>query len=63
MKNRGKRTVPVCIALTGGKARTLRVLLTRLAFAIFFVAVAPRPGLAQEPSLEPDLSYRNVINV
>jgi endoglucanase len=48
MKNRGKRTVPVCIALTGGKARTLHVLLSRLTFAIFFVAVAPRPGPAQE---------------
>jgi endoglucanase len=48
MKNRGKRTVPVCIALTEAKARTLRVLLTRLTFAILFVAVTPRPGPAQE---------------
>ena len=48
MKNRSKRTVPVCIALAGGKAATLRVLLPGLTFAIFFVAVAPRPGPAQE---------------
>jgi endoglucanase len=48
MKNRARRTVPVCVALAGGEAGTLRVLLSRLTVAIILVAVAPRLGPAQE---------------